>query len=210
MFTGLVESVGVLGEVKPTATGYRLRIATPLARELAAGDSIAINGVCLTAIALERGEVHADVSPETARITTLGNLKRGASVNLERPLRADSRVGGHFVLGHVDGTGTVADITAQGESWWVTFNFPALLASYFVRKGSIAVDGVSLTVAGLSDRQFDVQIIPYTWEHTNFRTYRKGDHVNLECDILGKYVVRTAELSGWTPLAKNPGVKSEK
>ena len=106
--------------------------------------------------------------------------------------------------GDVDGTGTVADVTAQGESWWVTFNFPALLAPYFVRKGSIAVDGVSLTVAGLSDRQFDVQIIPFTWEHTNFHTYRKGDHVNLECDILGKYVVRTAELSGWTPAGDVP------
>ena len=199
MFTGLIESVGTVSELKPTATGYRLRVSTPLAKELARGDSIAVNGVCLTAIGLERDEVHADVSPETARITTLGSLKRDAMVNLERPMRADARVGGHFVLGHVDGTGTVAEVVAQGDSWWVTVSFPALLAPYFVRKGSVAVDGVSLTVAGLNDRQFDVQIIPYTWDHTTFHTYRKGDHVNLECDILGKYVVRTAELSGGTP-----------
>jgi riboflavin synthase len=117
-------------------------------------------------------------------------------VNLERPLRADARLGGHFVQGHVDATGTLEEIRQDGDSYWMTVRFPPLLAPYIVRKGSIAVDGISLTVAGLDDRRFDVQIIPFTWEHTNLRTLKAGDSVNIECDILGKYVVRVAELAG--------------
>jgi riboflavin synthase len=117
-------------------------------------------------------------------------------VNLERPLRADARLGGHFVQGHVDATGTLDDIRRDGDSFWLTIGYPASLAPYIVRKGSIAVDGISLTVAGLDDHRFDVQIIPYTWEHTNLRLARPGNILNLECDILGKYVVRVAELAG--------------
>jgi len=142
--------------------------------------------------------IHADISPETARVSSLGNLHRGAIVNLERPLRADARLGGHFVQGHVDATGTIDDIRPDGDSFWLTIRYPALVAPYLVRKGSIAVNGISLTVAGLDDRCFDVQIIPYTWEHTNLHSARPDDVVNLECDILGKYVVRVAELAGIT------------
>jgi riboflavin synthase len=198
MFTGLIEALGEVAEVKPTAAGFRLRLATPLTSDLTAGDSLAVNGVCLTVVSAEDGGIHADISPETARVTTLGTLKRGTVVNLEQPLRADARLGGHFVQGHVDGTGTIEEIRRDGDSFWLTVKFPRELAPYIVRKGSIAVNGISLTVAGLDDRQFDVQIIPYTWEHTNLHAARQGEPVNIECDILGKYVARIAELSGLT------------
>jgi riboflavin synthase len=196
MFTGLIEAIGEVAEMKPTTTGFRLRLTTPIAPEIVPGDSLAVNGVCLTAVSSDSTAVHADISPETARVTALGSLRRGALVNLERPLRADARLGGHFVQGHVDATGTVQDIRPDGESFWLTVDYPASLAPYIVRKGSIAVDGISLTVAGVGDRHFDVQIIPYTWEHTNLHLATAGDLVNLECDILGKYVVRVAELAG--------------
>jgi riboflavin synthase len=195
MFTGLIEAVGEVVQVKPTAAGFRLHVRTELASELTPGDSLAVNGVCLTVVAADDGGVHADVSPETARVTALGGLKRGSQLNLERPMRADARVGGHFVQGHVDATGTVEEIRQEGDSWWVTVKFPATLAAYIVRKGSIAVDGISLTVAGVDDKRLDVQIIPFTWEHTNLRTMKVNDVVNLECDILGKYVVRAIEMS---------------
>src|SRR5881227_1237766 len=144
MFTGLVESVGEIHEVKPTSGGVRLRIGSSLAPELAPGDSLAVNGVCLTVIVADAAEVHADVGPETLRVTTLGALTRGSLVNLERPLRADARLGGHFVQGHVDATGTIEDIRPAGESFWLTVEFPPLLAPYIVRKGSITIDGISL------------------------------------------------------------------
>jgi riboflavin synthase len=193
MFTGLIEAVGQVAEVKPLATGFRLRILTPLAREVRPGESLAVNGVCLTLVFAGADELHAELAPETARVTTLASLKRGALVNLERPLRADGRVGGHLVQGHVDGIGTVEEIRREEQFAWLTIAYPAELAPYIVRKGSIAVDGISLTVAGLDARRFDVQIVPYTWEHTNVRALRVHDRVNLECDILGKYVVRALE-----------------
>jgi riboflavin synthase len=196
MFTGLIEALGEVAEVKPTPAGLRLRLTSEMAPELSPGDSLAVNGVCLTVVSADADGIHADVSPETMRVTSLGGLKRGALVNLERPLRADARLGGHFVQGHVDATGTLEEIRQDGDSYWVTIRFPPLLAPYIVRKGSIAVDGISLTVAGVDDRLFDVQIIPFTWEHTNLRAIKAGDHVNIECDILGKYVVRVAELAG--------------
>lgn len=198
MFTGLIEAVGEITEVKPTPGGFRLRLSTALAPELANGDSLAVSGVCLTVVSSDPHGVHADVSPETARITTLGALKRGAAVNLERPLRADARLGGHFVQGHVDAVGSIEELRSDGDSFWLTVRFPAALAPFIVRKGSIAVDGVSLTVAGVDDRHFDVQIIPYTWAHTNMHTLKAGDPVNLECDILGKYVARAIEAAGIT------------
>ncbi|MEN3340581.1 MAG: riboflavin synthase [Acidobacteriota bacterium] len=199
MFTGLIEATGEVAEVKPTPEGSRVRVTTGIARELAPGDSLSVNGVCLTVVAADAEGVHADISPETARVSALGTLRRGARVNLERPLRADARLGGHFVQGHVDATGTIEDIRPAGESFWVTVEFPPLLAPYIVRKGSIAIDGISLTVAGVDERRLDVQIIPYTWEHTTLKFAKKGDVVNLEVDILGKYVVRVAELAGMTP-----------
>jgi riboflavin synthase len=174
----------------------RLRVRTELSAHLVPGDSMAVNGVCLTITLVERGELHADIGPETARVTTLGGLKRGQPVNLERPMRADARLGGHFVQGHVDGTGTVEEIRDQLESHWLTISFAPALAPYLIRKGSVAVDGISLTVAGLGDSRFDVMIIPFTWQHTNLSTLRAGDRVNLECDMIGKYVARSLELAG--------------
>lgn len=195
MFTGIVEQVGTLVEVKPMAGGFRVRVATGLAAETVPGDSIAVNGVCLTALVAADGDVHFDIGPETARITTLGALERGQTVNLERPLRADARLGGHFVLGHVDGVGTVEELRPEGESLWITVSYPPALAPLFIRKGSVTVDGVSLTVAGLDDRRFDVMIVPYTRSHTTLGARAIGDRVNLECDVLGKYVLRAAEVA---------------
>ena len=198
MFTGLIEAIGEVQEVKPTPAGFRLRVTTAIAQDLVAGDSLAVNGVCLTAVSSDASGIHADISPETLRVTALGLLRRGALVNLERPLRADARLGGHFVQGHVDATGTIDDIRPDGDSHRLTIRFPAVLAPYIVSKGSITVNGISLTVAGVDDRRFDVQIVPYTWEHTNLHLAKAGDLVNLESDILGKYVVRAAELAGLT------------
>jgi riboflavin synthase len=195
MFTGLIEAVGTISAITPTVAGNRLRIRTGLASELAPGDSLAVNGVCLTVVARDDDAVQADVSPETIRVSTLGSLAQGGSVNLERPLRADARVGGHFVQGHVDAVGTIETMRQEGESYWLTIRYPPMLAPYIVRKGSVAVDGISLTVAGLGERQFDVQVVPFTFEHTTLRTASVKDLVNLECDILGKYVVRALELS---------------
>jgi riboflavin synthase len=202
MFTGLIEAMGEVVEVKPTQAGFRLRLTSTMAPELTPGDSLSVNGVCLTVVSADTDGVHADISPETARASSLGSLKRGAMVNLERPLRADARLGGHFVQGHIDATGTIEDIRPDGESFWITIKFPVLLAPFIVRKGSITLNGVSLTVAGVDDRNLDVQIIPYTWKHTNLHLAKEGDVVNIECDILGKYVVRVAELAGMTTKPK--------
>jgi riboflavin synthase len=202
MFTGLIEAIGEVAEVKPTASGFRLRLTTAIAPELTPGESLAINGVCLTVVAADAECVHADISPETARVSTLGSLKRGSVVNLERPVRADARMGGHFVQGHVDATAVIEDIRQDGESYWITIQFPPALAPFIVRKGSIAVNGISLTVAGVDDRMFDVQIIPYTWDHTTLQRAKTGELVNIECDIIGKYVVRAAEVAGATTISK--------
>lgn len=194
MFTGIVEAVGALAEVKGTGGGYRVRIHTTLAPHMKLGDSLAVNGVCLTIILIDGEHVMADVGPETARVTTFGALQRGQSVNLERPMRFDGRLDGHFVLGHVDGVGTIEDARPDADSHWLTVAFPSALAPFFVRKGSVAIDGISLTVAGLGEKQFDVQVIPYTWANTTLKGLRAGDKVNLECDMVGKYVVRAMEL----------------
>lgn len=199
MFTGLIESVGKVAELAPARSGFHLRVTTNLAPELAAGESIAVNGVCLTVVPAKAADLEADVSPETARVTTLGTLRSGALVNLERPLRADARIGGHFVQGHVDATGKIEDIRQEGESWWLTIEYPESLALFIVRKGSVAVDGISLTVAGVDAARFDVQIIPFTWHHTNLHAARVNDPVNLECDILGKYAVRAVQATGSLP-----------
>jgi riboflavin synthase len=199
MFTGLIESIGTVAAITPVSGGFRLRLRTSLAPELRDGDSVAVNGVCLTATAPRDGERHdgemrADIGVETARVTTLGSLRPEQPVNLERAMRADSRFGGHFVQGHVDGTGTIDAIRVEGETRWLTIGYPQTLASYLVRKGSIAVDGVSLTVANLDPGRLDVMIIPFTWEHTSLSAVAEGQQVNLECDMLGKYVARAVEL----------------
>ena len=202
MFTGLIEAVGEVVECKPTSGGTRVRLRSPLAAELTAGDSLAVNGVCLTVILAKADEVHADVGPETLRVTTLGGLERGTLVNLERPLRADSRLGGHFVQGHVDAIGHVEELRADTEFHWMTVSVPASLAPYIVHKGSIAIDGISLTVAGLGTDRLDVQVVPYTLEHTNLRRLQVRDRVNLECDMVGKYVVRAAGLVAQASLGR--------
>jgi len=196
MFTGLVEAVGELVESTSTTGGVRLRIDSPLARELTPGDSLAVNGVCLTVILAGATEIHADVGPETLRVTTLGHLRQGAVLNLERSLRADGRFGGHFVQGHVDGLGRVEDLRSDSDFSWLTVSFPEDSAAYLVPKGSIAVDGISLTVAGLGRDHFDVMVVPYTLQHTNLKAVQAGDRVNLEFDMVGKYVVRAAQLAG--------------
>ena len=196
MFTGLIESTGTVRALTPTAVGYWVQVGTAMAAELSLGDSIAINGVCLTVTTRHADHFDAEISPETARVTTLGGLTVGGVVNLERPLRADARMGGHFVQGHVDATGRIAAIRAEAEFHRVTVGFPDDLRRYVVPRGSIAVDGVSLTVAALQGAAFDVQIIPFTWEHTTFGRYRERDVVNLECDILGKYVAHALEVAG--------------
>jgi riboflavin synthase len=196
MFTGLVETVAEILDSTPTGGGRRLRIASPLAGELTPGDSLAVNGVCLTVIRAHDAEIHADVGPETIRVTTLGTLPSGALVNLERPLRADSRFGGHFVQGHVDAVGHVEELRADGDVLWLTVSFSSGLAPYIVPKGSIAVDGISLTVAKLGADRVDIMVLPYTRQNTNVQRMQPGDPVNLECDMIGKYVVRAAELAG--------------
>jgi riboflavin synthase len=194
MFTGLIEAVGTVSDIAPQADGFRIRVRTSLAAELADGDSVAVNGVCLTTTAARDGELHADIGGGTAQVTTLGLLRAGQPVNLERAMRADARFGGHFVQGHVDATGVVEAVREQGDSHWLTVAFPAALAAYLVPKGSVAVDGVSLTVASLAAASFDVMIIPFTWSHTSLSALRPGDRVNLECDMVGKYVARAIEL----------------
>lgn len=198
MFTGLVEAVGQVVERQTQSGGARVRIGTMLAPELTPGDSVAVNGVCLTVIATHGNEIQADLGPETLRVTTLGSLDRDALVNLERPLRADSRFGGHFVQGHVDGVGLVENLRQDADFHWLTVAFPAALAPYVVSKGSIAIDGISLTIAALGQGRLDVMVLPYTLEHTNIKAMKIRDRVNLECDMIGKYVVRAAELAGLT------------
>jgi len=198
MFTGLIEDVGEVQDVSPVPGGQRLTIATRLAREIAPGDSVATNGVCLTAVTVTSDGWTADVSPETLRVTALGDLRPGARVNLERPLAVGARLGGHFVQGHVDGTGRVEEIEAQGGFWRVRISFPPVLAPYFIEKGSVAVDGISLTVAALDADRFELMIIPFTMTHTNLQDAVAGTRVNLEFDMVGKYVARTAELAGLT------------
>jgi riboflavin synthase len=195
MFTGLIEAVGEIAEVTTSPGGYRIRIRTTLARDLVSGDSLAVNGVCLTVVTADGGEVQADIGPETARVTTLGSLRQEQRVNLERSMRADGRVGGHFVQGHVDAPGFIEEIRPDGDSHWLAISFDPTLAPYLIRKGSIAVDGVSLTIAGLGENVFDVMIIPFTWANTALSSLKAGDRVNIECDMIGKYVARSLELA---------------
>ena len=198
MFTGLVESLARVQSISAAPAGMRLRLVSDVAQSAVLGESIAVNGVCLTVVEAGERAIAFDVSPETSRVTTLGDLATGSLVNIERSMRADARVGGHFVQGHVDATGTLEALVREGDSFRLTFSVPQALMPLIVLKGSIAVDGVSLTVASLDDRQgrFDVQIIPFTWQHTRFHAAKVGDRVNVECDILGKYVARALESRG--------------
>ena len=193
MFTGLIEAVATVARLEAVPSGYRLRLDTPLGAELQLGESVTVDGVCLTVTAYDAAGWDADIGPETARITTLGALQPGQRVNVERSMRADSRFGGHLVQGHVDATGQVLAVRPDGDSHWIEVAFPESLSPLFVPKGSVAVNGVSLTVATLDDARFSVMIIPFTWNHTNLSDLRPGGQVNLECDMVGKYVARAAQ-----------------
>ncbi|MGZ4173372.1 MAG: riboflavin synthase [Solirubrobacteraceae bacterium] len=190
MFTGIVQSLGTVAALERSPDGVGLRVRTPLARELSEGDSIAVNGVCLTATAIEDGSFAAAVMNETLSNTSLASAGDGTEVNLELPLRAADRLGGHVVQGHVDGVGTVAAVAEDGFARRIEISAPEEVLRYVVQKGSIAVDGVSLTVAELGARSFTVSLIPETLQRTNLGSARQGTLVNLEVDVLAKYVER--------------------
>jgi riboflavin synthase len=193
MFTGLIESVGEIVDVTAIEGGCRIGIRSDLSPELREGESVAVNGVCLTVVRAQATDWVAEIGPETTKVTSLGRLKRGSLVNLERAMRPDGRFGGHFVLGHVDGTCAIQAIRPEADFSWVTVSYPGGLAPLLIDRGSVALDGISLTIARLEAKTFDVQIVPFTWMHTNLRAARVGDHVNLECDMVGKYVLRAVE-----------------
>lgn len=196
MFTGLIEGLGEVVALGPMEGGSRLRVKSGLAPELVLGESVAVNGACLTATSAGPDEMTFDLGPETLRVTALGALQPGASVNLERSMRADGRLGGHLVLGHVDGVGQVVAVREEGEAHWIKVAFPDALAPLLVPKGSVAMSGISLTVAGLDQGTMDIMIVPFTWAHTNVAALRPGDAVNLEADVIGKYVVRALAVRG--------------
>jgi riboflavin synthase len=188
VFTGLVQDLGEITGAEASGDGVRLTIATRL--ELAEGDSVAVNGVCLTATAIADGAFSADVMNETLRRSSLAEAEAGRRVNLELPLRAADRLGGHFVQGHVDGVGTVRDVREDGFARVVTVAAPPEVLRYIVEKGSIAVDGVSLTIAAYGDDWFSVSLIPETLERTILGAAQTGQPVNLEVDVLAKYIER--------------------
>jgi riboflavin synthase len=188
VFTGLVADLGRVVSLDGSADGVRVAVATRLAPEISLGDSVAVNGVCLTATAVSEDSFSAELMNQTVSLTSLARLEAGSTVNLELPLRPGDRLGGHFVQGHVDGVGTVAEVTADGFARRLRIDAPGEVLRYVVAHGSIAVDGVSLTVAGLEDRSFTVSLIPETLERTNLGVARPGDTVNLEVDVLAKYV----------------------
>jgi riboflavin synthase len=190
LFTGLVQDLGTVTAVDAAPDGVRLAVQTRLSAELSEGDSVAVNGVCLTATAIADGGFAADVMPETLRRSSLADVRAGAHVNLELPLRAADRLGGHFVQGHVDGVGTVRDVREDGFARVVTIAAPPEVLRYVVEKGSIAVDGVSLTIASFGDDWFSVSLIPETLERTILGAAAPGRPVNLEVDVLAKYIER--------------------
>jgi riboflavin synthase len=208
VFTGIIEHLGTVDSVKLHADGGRLTIHAPtVASHLAIANSIAVNGCCLTVVSLEGERFSADLSSETLEKTSIGEWKPGTRVNLEQPMTAGKEFGGHFVLGHIDSIGRVARLDPEGESWWYGMEVPESFAKYIVAKGSIAIDGISLTVAGWNGRVAETAIIPFTYEHTNIRGKKIGDAVNLEGDILGKYVERYMEARSRTKPANNLSIE---
>jgi riboflavin synthase len=195
VFTGLVADLGTVAGLDATDDGVRLRVRSALAGELREGDSVAVNGVCLTATQVGEGAFAADVMHETLRRSSLAAVAEGTAVNLELPLRAHDRLGGHVVQGHVDGVGSVRDAAEDGFARLVTIDAPSELLRYVVEKGSIAVDGVSLTVASVTADTFTVSLIPETLERTNLGAAAPGSPVNLEVDVLAKYVEKLVAVS---------------
>jgi riboflavin synthase len=207
MFTGIIENSGTIEALSIHQEGGLVTVHAPnVAPSLALSNSIAVNGCCLTVVTLDKERFSADLSGETVRKTSFGSgpqgLKVGDRVNLEQPLTAGKEFGGHFVLGHVDGVGHVSSLRREGENWWYGVRVPKEFARYIVPKGSITIDGISLTVARWSDNIAEIAVIPYSYEHTNIRDRKPGDAVNLEGDILGKYIERHLE-------ARNAAVESD-
>src|SRR5689334_3154992 len=191
MFTGIIEELGSVRSVEERGDNARIIInAKTVTEGTKHGDSIAVNGVCLTALDIHDDSFAADVSRETLLRSTLGSLKPGAPVNLERAVTPETRLGGHMVQGHVDARGRLVSVDDLGESWTVRISYPPEIARYLVFKGSVAVEGISLTIANLTDDYFEIAIIPKTWELTNLSHLKPGDSVNLEVDVIGKYVER--------------------
>jgi riboflavin synthase len=190
MFTGIIEELGSVVSLDSKAAGARLTVAcSAILHDAPIGASIAVNGACVTAVEFGADRFSADLAPETLKRTNLGELKPGAPVNLERPLRADSRLDGHFVLGHVDGVAVIVSLEALGDgNWWLRLRVPPELERYIVMKGSVAVDGISLTVAESEGDLVGFTIIPHTYEHTTLHAYSAGARVNLEVDILAKHL----------------------
>ena len=208
MFTGIIEELGSVDSIETRSAGARLRVkARTVLSDATEGASIAVNGVCLTAVDLRPDSFAADLAPETLRRTNLGDLRGGSRVNLERPLSPTSRLSGHIVQGHVDGTGELLAIDPLGnENWWLKVRVPAELDRYLVFKGSIAIDGISLTVAAIDGLQVVAQIIPFTFAHTTLAAAAAGDRVNLEFDVLGKYVLRAMDVRGVNAASCLPGL----
>jgi riboflavin synthase len=191
MFTGIIEEVGQIVATEDSGDFRSLRVkAGAILDGIKAGASIAVNGVCLTVRTIDSGSFTADLSRETLERTSLNALRAGTTVNLERPMRADGRFGGHIVQGHVDGVGKIRSFDRDGDNWNLQIDFPASAAHYIVHKGSITIDGISLTVASLKTPVLEIAIIPHTFENTNLRQARAGDTVNLEFDVIAKYVER--------------------
>ena len=195
MFTGIVEELGRVEAVDRSAEGARISVTTGFASELSEGDSVAVNGACLTAAAVSDDGFEADVMNQSLELTTLGELEPGSRVNLELALRAEDRLGGHVVQGHVDGTATVASVSEDGFARRVRIELPDELLPYVVERGSIAIEGVSLTVASLDDPQVEVSLIPETLERTTLGELEEGSRLNVECDVLARYVARQLSAS---------------
>jgi riboflavin synthase len=195
LFTGIIEELGAVGELARHTAGARLRVeCARVLQDMKTGSSIAVNGVCLTVIENDSKSFSADLAPETLRRSNLGDLTTGSRVNLERPLLPTDRLSGHIVQGHVDGTGEFLSLDPVGdENWWLKIRVPAELDRYLVFKGSISIDGISLTIASLERDVLSVTIIPHTYEVTTLGTYRPGSRVNLECDVLAKHVEKLLE-----------------
>ena len=203
MFTGIIKELGEVAAVESSPDGARLRIRAELAAELGEGDSVAVDGACLTATSVTGDAFDADVMHQTLELTTLGGLKPRSRVNLELPLRASDRLGGHVVQGHVDGTGAVAEISDDGFAKRLHIKLPEELLPYVVEHGSIAIQGISLTIAALTDDAVEVSLIPETLERTTLGTAEPGDRLNVECDVLARYVRRQLETdSRLSPLSE--------
>jgi len=202
MFTGIVEELGSVESLERRGEGARLRISCgTVLNDAFTGASMAVNGVCLTAVDLRAGSFAADVAPETMARTNIGDLRPGRRVNLERPMSPAGRLGGHIVQGHVDGTGEFLGLAPLGnDNWWLRIGVPEELDRYLVSKGSVAIDGISLTVATIADRVMGVTIIPHTFEKTTLGAYKAGDRVNLETDVLAKYVEKLMRWRAPEPL----------